>query len=154
MTTDGIFEAESDADIARCQPVMAALRPAMVDPGVFVARVRTLMADGYRLAGLQADGMVVACAGYRFGDKLAWGPHVYVDDLVTAPPLHGRGYGGRLLGWLIDQAKAAGCESFHLDSGVQRFAAHRFYLGRLHGGELSGGRAMRISSHHFALDLT
>ena len=149
MATERIFEVESDVDIARCQPVMVTLRPAMADPGAFVARVRALREDGYRLAGLEADGVIVACAGYRFGDKLAWGPHVYVDDLVTAPALHGRGHGGRLLTWLIDRAKAAGCESFHLDSGVQRFAAHRFYLGRLHGG-----RAMRISSHHFALDLT
>lgn len=144
MTTERILEVGSDADVARCQPVMVALRPAMADVGVFVARVRAMMEDGYRLAFLEADGTVVACAGYRFGDKLAWGRHVYVDDLVTAPTRHGRGHGGRLLAWLVDQAKAAGCESFHLDSGVQRFAAHRFYL----------GKGMRISSHHFALDLT
>lgn len=144
MPTERIFEVGSDADIARCQPVMVALRPAMEDVGVFVARVRAMMADGYRLAFLESEGAVAACAGYRFGDKLAWGKHVYVDDLVTAPTLRGRGHGGRLLAWLIDQAKVARCESFHLDSGVQRFAAHRFYL----------GKRMRISSHHFVLDLT
>jgi len=55
----------------------------------------------------------------------------------------GVGFGSRLLDWLVDEAKRQGCEQFHLDSGVQRFGAHRFYL---HKG-------MDITSHHFAMRL-
>jgi len=40
-------------------------------------------------------------------------------------------------------ARAAGCQSFELDSGVQRFDAHRFYL----------TNRMQIPSHHFRLSL-
>ncbi len=54
-----------------------------------------------------------------------------------------KGYGDELFAWLVAHAKANGCDQLHLDSGVQRFAAHRFYL-RLR---------MSMTSHHFALDL-
>ena len=34
------------------------------------------------------------------------------------------------MNWLVEYARGEGCDQFHLDSGVQRFAAHRFYLNR------------------------
>jgi hypothetical protein len=43
----------------------------------------------------------------------------------------------------VAEARAAGCIKLELDSGVQRFAAHRFYL----------TKRMIISSHHFSLEL-
>jgi GNAT superfamily N-acetyltransferase len=66
-----------------------------------------------------------------------------VDDLVTDEALRSKSYGRQMLSWLIDQARAEGCESFELDSGVQRFDAHRFYL----------SNRMIISGHHFRLKL-
>jgi GNAT superfamily N-acetyltransferase len=54
------------------------------------------------------------------------------------------GFGGRLLDWLIAEARASGCGQFHLDSGVQRHDAHRLYL----------GRKLVISSHHFSMVLS
>jgi hypothetical protein len=50
------------------------------------------------------------------------------------------GLGGRLLEWLLAHARAQGCVQLHLDSGVQRFGAHRFYL----------AHRLDITSHHFA----
>jgi GNAT superfamily N-acetyltransferase len=66
-----------------------------------------------------------------------------VDDLVAAPAQRSRGHGGKLFDWLVAQAKQNNCDEFHLDSGVQRFGAHRFYL----------ARRMDINCHHFALKL-
>ena len=53
------------------------------------------------------------------------------------------GYGGQLFDWLVERARAEGCRTLELDSGVQRFDAHRFYL----------VRRMSIVSHHFRLVL-
>jgi len=135
--------AASDDEIAACFDVMAELRPALKREE-FVARVRRQMAGGYQLAALRDDaGRVVSVAGFRFAEMLAWGRHLYVDDLVTAAAARSRGHGERLFQWLCDLARARGCAELHLDSGVQRFGAHRFYL----------QQRMRITSHHFALDL-
>lgn len=137
-----IAHAETEESIARCFPVMSQLRPHLAEPE-FVTRVLGQQAHGYRLASLEAEGSIRAVAGYRFGDCLAWGRFCYVDDLVADEHHRSHGYGGLLFDWLLDRAREAGCAQFHLDSGVQRFAAHRFYL----------TKRMSISSHHFALTL-
>jgi len=134
--------ATSQTDIARCFSVMAALRPHLAETE-FAASVQRLQQQGYRLAVLEDEAEVRAVAGYWLRENLAWGRHLYVDDLVAAESRRSRGYGGALFDWLLEQARATGCAALHLDSGVQRFGAHRFYL----------GRRMDITAHHFALTL-
>lgn len=137
-----IQAAEDPASIDRCYPVMRELRTHLTHTE-FRARVMRQQPLGYRLVYLEEAGEVRAVAGYRFLENLAWGKFLYVDDLVTHAADEGKGYGGRLFDWLVEEAKRAGCDAFHLDSGVQRFGAHRFYLGKL----------MNITCHHFALVL-
>ena len=118
--------AETREQIARCYPVIRELRTHLAEDE-FVARVSTQIEQGYRLAFIEVEGDVVACAGYRIGDSLAWGHFLYVDDLVTASDSRSEGHGGALLRWLCEEAHANGCERLHLDSGTERKAAHRFY---------------------------
>jgi len=126
-------------DILRCFPLMDDLRPHLREDE-FVSRVRGQQREhGYRLAVLEEDGAVRAVAGFRIAECLAWGRFLYVDDLVTARSVRFRGYGQQLFDWLLAEARREGCEQLHLDSGVQRYEAHGFYLkNRLH-----------ITSHHF-----
>ena len=102
---------------------------------------------GYRLAGAFEDGAeeAAAVAGFRINEYLAWGKHLYVDDLVTAAEHRGSGLADRLFAWLEGEARACGCTQFHLDSGVgeDRQDAHRFYF--RHG--------LRIGSYHFEREL-
>ncbi len=123
---------------------MRELRTGLADEAEFVRRVDELQRPaGYRLAGAFLDGPdAVAVAGFRISDNLAWGRHLYLDDLSTAAAHRGRGHAGALLDWLIEEARHAGCEQIHLDSGVglERAAAHRLYL----------NHSFVISSHHFA----
>ncbi len=134
--------ARSDAEIAACYPVMAQLRPHIAAED-FVPRVRRQMSQGYELAVLSADGRPAAVAGFRVLEYLFSGVTLYVDDLVTDSAHRSKGYGEDLLSWLTEHGIGRGCLSLQLDSGVQRYDAHRFYL----------TQRMRISSHHFALDL-
>ena len=136
--------AETDADIARCFPVMQQLRSHLVE-GEFVARVRRMQREGFHLALLADDTRAVrAVAGYRYQDKLFSGQNMYVDDLVTDQSQRSLGHGRTLLTWLRDEAKRHGCVQLELDSGVQRFDAHRFYL----------RERMHISAYHFVVALT
>lgn len=138
-----IIEASNDEHILRCFPVMHELRPHIATPQDLLTRVRRQMERGYHLVFLQDGQSVLSAAGYRLAEMLAWGRHMYVDDLVTAGAAQGTGCGSKLFDWLIAKARATGCEQFHLDSGVHRFGAHRFYL---HKG-------MDITAHHFAMKL-
>jgi len=134
--------ARNDQEIQSCFDVMAALRPHLKREE-FVSRIRRQQeGSGYELAYLAA-GTVKAVAGFRISECLAWGKFLYVDDLVTSSSDRSEGYGGILFDWLVDYARTAGCDEFHLDSGVQRFDAHRFYL----------RKRMAIEAHHFGLKL-
>jgi GNAT superfamily N-acetyltransferase len=139
---DTIRLAESDSDIARCGPVMRQLRTHVAE-AEFVTAVRRQQAGGYRLAYLEQDGQVRAVAGFRVIDNLAGGRVLYVDDLATDNAHRSLGHGAALFGWLVQRAREEHCRYLELDSGVQRFDAHRFYL----------ANRMIISSHHFALKL-
>ncbi len=138
-----IFQAESDADLARCFPVIRELRPHLADEAAFIEQVRRQGAHGYRVAAVEQGGEVVAVAGWRITECLSSGRFVYVDDLVTRASERSRGHGSALLEWLVEQARLAGCKQFQLDSGVQRYGAHRFYL----------THRMDITCHHLALVL-
>ncbi len=135
--------AATDTEIARCFPVVAQLRPHLVE-SEFVPRVRRLEhAAGFRLAFLEDNGAVKSVAGFRITESLFYGRFLYVDDLVTDEGSRSHGYGDRIFDWLVNHARAAGCAALALDSGVQRFGAHRFYL----------RKRMEIRCHHFSLKL-
>lgn len=138
-----IRHAESDADIARCFPVMAELRPHLLtDSSVeaFIQQVRLQEKEGFRLAYLEDGGEIRAVAGYRVMHKF-YCNGLYVDDLVTREPDRSKGYGDAFFDWLLDLTRQLGCAELELDSGVQRFDAHRFYL----------RKRMKIGAHHFSL---
>ena len=137
-----IQPAESDDEIRACFPVMAQLRPHLVE-AEFVARVRLMQTSGFRLAALSEAGVVRAVAGYRFVENLYAGRVLYVDDLVTDEGTRSRGHGKALLHWLIALASEERCASFELDSGVHRAEAHRFYF----------RERMHVSGFHFRLSL-
>jgi GNAT superfamily N-acetyltransferase len=118
--------AESDAQILACHGVMRELRPHIAAED-FVSRVHAQAQQGYQLAFIAAQGAPLAVAGFRLGLNLAWGRYLYVDDLVVQPQRRSCGLGAALLNWLHDHARAQGCTAVHLDSGMQREQAHRFY---------------------------
>jgi len=132
--------AESDADLERVSEVLLELRNTFTRE-TLIAQIKQQSAAGYRVAYVEADGEVLCVAGFVVGTKLAWGKHLYVDDLVTAERHRSKGAGARMISWLKAYARQLGCNQLHLDSGVQRFAAHKFYL----------REGFKIGSHHFSI---
>jgi GNAT superfamily N-acetyltransferase len=134
--------AETDEAIERCYPVMAELRPHLRQDQ-FVSRIRLQQREGYILAFGETGQVINVVAGYRIIEQLSVGRMLYVDDLVSASFVRGQGHGKRMLDWLKAQARHQNCQALHLDSGVQRFDAHRFYH----------REGLVILWHHFACSL-
>jgi GNAT superfamily N-acetyltransferase len=143
MRNSRIAIANTPEEIRPCHLVMRELRPLFREPEQFVERVLLQQKQGYQLAFLESEGEVCAVAGYRFLESLFSGKFLYLDDLVTRESDRSCGFGGQLLDWLIEQAREHGCENLELDSGVQRFDAHRFYF----------SKRMSISSYHFRIKI-
>jgi len=123
-----IAEASTDEEILATRDVMRQLRP-HIAPDDYLPTVKRMMTtDGYHLAACLVDGVVRAVAGYRFMEMLYCGKILYVDDLNTDEATRSQGHGKTLMDWLKAEARRQGCAQLHLDSGVQREAAHRFYF--------------------------
>lgn len=120
--------AETDDELRKTHRVMAQLRP-HVGEDQYVAQVkRQRELERFQIVALWEDGEVRAVGGFRLATALAHGNHVYVDDLVSDDTKRSKGHGAALLAWIGQYGKERGCTSLHLDSGVQRHGAHRFYL--------------------------
>ncbi|HEV3234198.1 MAG TPA: GNAT family N-acetyltransferase [Candidatus Dormibacteraeota bacterium] len=116
------------------------------DAATFAARVnRDMRPEGYRLVAALEPGepQAVAAAGFRVINDLVHGRQLFVDDLATLPAFRRRGHAGALMEWMKAEARRQGCRFVSLESGVLRHDAHRFYL----------NQGMKITSHHFRLDL-
>jgi GNAT superfamily N-acetyltransferase len=92
-----------------------------------ITQIEKQQTQGYQLVMAELDGKPACVAGFIYGENLAWGKFLYVDDLVTAEDCRSKGAGKAIIDWLKQHAQEAGCKELHLDSGVQRKDAHRFY---------------------------
>jgi len=134
--------AKTDAEILKCFPVIFQLRPHLKKEN-FLSQIREQEKAGYFLVFLKNDEKIISVAGCRILKNLAWGKFFFVDDLITDEKYRSQKFGQKLFDFLIELVREKNCRQFHLDSGVQRFSAHRFYL----------KNKMETSCHHFSLNL-
>jgi GNAT superfamily N-acetyltransferase len=97
-------------------------------PSSFLNLMHELMVGEYRLAYRKVNDEVACIAGFRVSKNLAIGKHLYLDDLVTKESHRSQGFGDEMMNWLRNYAVEESCKAFHLDSGVWRHGAHKFYL--------------------------
>ncbi len=139
---EGIFRIEEEAEISTCFSLMRQLRPHL-EVEDFTQQVLAQIKEGYTLFGMIKESQTVVLCGCRISTNLAWGRHLYIDDLVSSESERSLGYGREMMAYLIRFAKEKGCGQIHLDSSVQRFQAHKFYL----------REDFKIASHHFSQKL-
>lgn len=132
--------ADSVEELKKISPVLLQLRPRYTEEEL-IEQILEQQQQGYQIAYVE-DGFFVLCvAGFVIGKKLAWQKYLYVDDLVTSKEHQSKGAGQFLMNWLKNFARENGCQQLHLDSGVLRFQAHKFYL----------RQGFNINSHHFVI---
>jgi GNAT superfamily N-acetyltransferase len=120
------FDDEQAALLATAETLHRQLRPKI--PAPYHHFLQTMFAEGARVALLVEHDAVRALAVWRVYQTTYAGKRFYIDDLVTDESVRGAGWGGKLIAWLQDRATALECDTFALDSGVQRDKAHRFYF--------------------------
>ncbi len=134
--------AKSEAEIKNCYRTLKELRP-KIKLQSFTKKINKLKKYHYELVYIKDDQKIVSVAGFAVMESFYAEKFIYVFDLVTQKNQRSQQYGSRLINWLKLYAKDQGCRSLHLDSGVQRFDAHRFYF--KHG--------MNIACYHFEIKI-
>lgn len=120
-------------------PVLQELRPDLTAE-TLAQVLREGTPQGLRFTAVFVGDSCVAVAGWRVLANMSVTRKMHVHDLATSSAYRSRGYGSLLLTALKERAREAGCRVIDLDSGVQRFDAHRFYL----------REKFDIISHHFS----
>ena len=136
-----IKEMTTESEIRATFPVMKQLRTHLTEDKYVEMVQRQRELHNYHVVAVIEEEQIQAVAGYRISECLSFGHFLYVDDLITDERARSKNHGKELMAWLVDEAKKHGCGQLHLDSGVQRHAAHRFYL----------RERMDITAYHFAL---
>lgn len=131
---------KDDADYPAVLEVLLQLRTSY-DADSLSEQIKKQQSNGYQVVYVKSSKGILAVAGFVISEKLAWGKHIYIDDLVTNQSHRSSGVGKFLIDWFKSYAKNTQCEQIHLDSGVQRFPAHKFYL----------REGFNIPSHHFSI---
>jgi GNAT superfamily N-acetyltransferase len=135
-----IQTAQTDSDILKCWKAMRELRPHLEESS-FLSLIKDMIKEGYRLAFIEGEeGYALSVVGFRYLQFTFKGKHFYIDDLSTLPEARGKGHGGALLEHVFELAKQKGYAHVTLDSGHQRYNAHRLYL----------NKGFTITSHHFS----
>ncbi len=119
---------DAEDEVARCFPVMRQLRPHLASEAEFVERWKRQKETGYRLLALWEGGRPMALAGFRVQENLIFGPHLYVDDLVTDARERSSGRGRILMDRLKAEGQRLGLEMLILDTPLSNALGHRFYF--------------------------
>ena len=125
-----VVELTSDADLRRALPVLAELR-SHLDERTYMEHLSKMRPDGYRMFALEDGDEIKALAGVRIATNFYFGRYLWVYDLVTTETERSSGLGATLMRDLEQLARAEGCDTIALSSGMQRTDAHRFYEERM-----------------------
>ncbi len=99
-------------------------------PNVYLDAFRRIEADDtQRLLVLEVDSRIVGSLVLFLTPNLTHKgkPFATVENVVVDESKRGAGHGRQLLGFAIDEAKAAGCYKIALTSHKSRAEAHRLY---------------------------
>ncbi len=134
--------AQTKEDFLKCFDVMQALRPHLTSE-LLLELLPQMQKENYSLIFIEENGKAISACGFRYLTSLFDGRYIYIDDLSTLPEARGKGYAGALFDYVVEKAKSENLSAVHLDSGHQRYDAHRLYL----------NKKMKIVYHHFRLEL-
>lgn len=121
-----IKELTAADELAAAFDVMHELRTHL-EPETYRVALDVMRKGGYRLFAAIDGDAYVALAGIAIRTNFYYGRFLYVYDLITSESERSKGHGKLLLDHLEELARADGCQTIALSSGVQRTDAHRFY---------------------------
>jgi hypothetical protein len=112
--------------LAAAERVHRQLRPHL--RADYAGRMKEVLAGGAEMAVCVVDGDVAGITVFRVLEKTHSGRDLYCDDLVTDETRRSTGVGHALMQYMEGVCRERACDTFSLDSGVQRQQAHKFYF--------------------------
>jgi len=122
-----IRQLDSLKDMLDLYPVIAHMYPDMsFDSYSDILKER--VENGYNMVAVFDGEDCVSAAGFWFGIRFYCDRFLQLDNMVTVPEFRDKGAGTMALEWIKSLAKKEGCKRILVDSYVENFDAHRFFL--------------------------
>ena len=126
MEQPKVIELTTPEDWQRAHEALLSLRPRL-SLETFIGNRAFCLEAGYRLFGLEVDGIIVAVAGITMRPHIVFCKQLEIDDFATHKDHQRKGHGLNLVRWIIEFAKINSCNKIKLFSSSDRNPAHRLY---------------------------
>lgn len=137
-----ILVAENDDEIISCFNIMKQLVNS-INKKDFLSQVKNKYNMWYKLVFLRMNNKIISIIGIRTYEYFGCGKFLIIDDFVTDKKERGKWYWTKMFQWVKNFAKENQCSQIQLDSNIERYQAHKFYM----------DMGMKISHHHFSITL-
>ena len=109
-------------------PLIQKLGEYQVDEEILRARFEEMFDQNYECFGVYLDEKLVGVFGLWFMTRHYCGKSCEVDHVYINSELQNAGIGKKLFNFIFHYAKERGCETSELNSYVQNFRSHKFYM--------------------------
>lgn len=120
-----ITECASDEEILATYKVATQLYE--LPKETYLAYVREMMQQGYRLVALYENGQCIAISGFRVGRRLYCGKFLHIDNLVTDRRHRKQGVALVLIEWMKEEAARIGCDVMLADTYIENGPAQALF---------------------------
>ena len=95
---------------------------------ILEARLTQMFSQNYECFGIYLDDKLIGVFGLWFMTRHYAGNSCEADHIYINPEYQRQGLGKKLFGFIEQYAKGKGCDMIELNSYVENFESHKFYM--------------------------
>lgn len=126
-------------DINTFLPLVHELMHYTVDNETLKQRFEAMFDQNYECYGIYEDEKLVGVFGLWFAIRHYCGKNCEPDHVYILPSHRSKGMGKIVFEWIFNYAREQGCNTAELNSYVNNYPSHKFYL----------NQGFEIVAHHF-----
>jgi hypothetical protein len=123
-------------DLDRVLPFVLELGEYQIDEALLRARFQEMFSQNYECFGVFLNDELIGVFGLWFMTRHYAGKSCEPDHVIIKPEYQNKGIGNEIFEFIFRYAKEKGCETSELNSYVQNFRSHKFYMN--HGYVIKG----------------
>ncbi len=125
---ESIVECTSEEQLDAACKLLTQMYPERSQAMVKQEVQQMLSEGGWRVMGIFEDNQCVATLLVHVGHRLYSGKFIRMDSMVIDENLRSRGLGKKIFDWVQAEGKRLNCQKLLLDSYVENYDGHRFFL--------------------------
>ena len=123
-------------DLHKVLPLIMELSEYQTEEQLLKERMMEMFDQNYECFGVYKDEEIIGVFGLWFMTRHYAGKSCEPDHVFILPKYQNRGLGEQVFNFIFEYSKEKGCETSELNSYVQNFKSHKFYMN--HGYVIKG----------------